>query len=206
MKRFALLLLLLPLLGACDKDESIVETWTIASEKGVADVWFGFGFIPADIVKKSPDSAWELFSGTIDGFHFEEGYECRVRVRIDPLANPAADGPGNRYTMERLISRTPARSVEKDDFSPSFEVLVASQRGVYYDFPCFWIKDLRCPDPRWEPLPVEIERFEYEPGFEYTLFVKASAEVSGETGRYGIRLTLLEELAKQEAKSEGVPE
>lgn len=206
MKRFVLLFLLIPLLGACDKEESVVQTWTVASEKGVAGVWFGFGFVPADIVKKSSDGGWELFTGTIDGFVFEEGYESRIRVRIDPIANPPADGPVNRYTMERLISRTPARSVDKDDFSPAFDVLVASQRGTYYDFDCYWIKDLRYPDPRWEPLPVEIDGFEYEPGFEYTLSVKATAEKSPETGKYGIRLTLLEEYAKEEVESEGLPE
>lgn len=206
MKRFALFILFLPLLWACDKNDPVVQTWTVASEKGVADVWFGFGFVPADIVKKSPDGAWELFAGTIEGFTFEEGYESRIRVRIDPIANPPADGPANRYTMERLISRIPTRSVEKEDFSPSFEVLLASRRGSYYDFPCYWIKDLRYPDPRWEPLPVDIDGFEFEPGFEYTLLVKVSAEKDAETGNYGIRLILLEELAKQEAHSEGLPE
>ena len=51
MKKLRFLLLLLPLvLGSCDDDESRVETWTVASEKGVAGIFMAFGHVPAYIV------------------------------------------------------------------------------------------------------------------------------------------------------------
>lgn len=205
MKRLFLLLLSALVLGACDKDESVVETWTVASEKGCTGVWSGFGFVPADIVKRSPGAEWQLFTGEIEGFTFEEGWECTLQVRIDPIPQPMADSPVNRYTMERLISRIPARSVEKEAFCPQFDLTVASQRGTYGGYPCYWIKDLRYSAPqRWEPLPLDIEGFDYTPGCEYTLRVRASAERE-EGGEYGIRITLVQELGRTETGSEGLP-
>ena len=52
MKQFCTLLLLLPLVfGSCDKDDDTrIETWTVASEKGVAGIFMGFGHVPAYIV------------------------------------------------------------------------------------------------------------------------------------------------------------
>lgn len=203
---FLPLVLLSLLFSACDKEVTKIETWTVASEKGVTGVGFGFGFVPANIIKKGSNPRWELSTAQIEGFVFEEGYECQLRVRIDPIANPPADGPIERYTMEQLISRMPAHSVDKEEFSPQFNLAVASQRGVYYDFPCYWIKDLRYSNPRWEPLPTGIAGFDYEPGYEYTLFLKAFAEKEEDADRYQVRLALIEELAKSERPSEGLPQ
>lgn len=203
---FLPLALLSLLLFACDKDESTIETWTVASEKGLTGVFYGFGFVPANIVKKGPNAPWEISTAQIDGFIFESGYECALRVRIDPIANPPADGPTKRYTMEHLISRTPAHSVDKEAFSPKFDLLLASQRGAYYNFPCYWIKDLRYSNPRWEPLPIEIDGFDYEPGYEYMLSVKASAEKEADGNNYEVKISLIEELSKSERASDGLPQ
>ena len=130
MKKLRFLLLLLPLvLGSCDDDESRVETWTVASEKGVAGIFMGFGHVPAYIVKTAPDAEWRTFSGSIANFTFEKGYQTEMLVRIDPIPNPPADGPERRYTMERLISRTRMQpAIDPLQFSPEFEVTIASRR------------------------------------------------------------------------------
>lgn len=203
---FLPLVLLSLLLSACDKEVTKIETWTVASEKGVTGVAFGFGFVPASIIKKGPNDPWGLSTAQIEGFVFEEGYEYQLRVRIDPIANPPADGHSERYTMEQLISRIPAHSVNEEEFSPQFNLTVASQRGLYYDFPCYWIKDLRYTNPRWEPLPTDIAGFDYQPGYEYTLFLKAFAEKEEGLDRYQVRLSLIEELSKSERPSEGLPQ
>lgn len=206
--RKLLLLLLMPFaLGACDKDKSEYQTWTIASEKGATGVWTGFGFVPANIIKEGPGEPWRASAAHIEGFTFEEGYQSTILVRVDPLPGELCDGPSNSYTMEKLISRTPVKSVNKDDFSPEIELLVASERGAYYEFPCYWVKDLRYSDPHWEPLPMEISGLTYEPGYEYRLRVKVSAEKDA-TNRsgYGIRFTQIEELGKTQTSSEGIPQ
>ena len=126
-----LLLLLLPFAaGACDNDDgSRTEIWTIAPEKGVAGVTQGFGYVPAYIVRKGENSTWEATAARIEGFTFERGVQTTLRVRIDPIANPPADAPDKRYTMEEQLSRTPAEMpVDPLTFSPECEVLVASER------------------------------------------------------------------------------
>lgn len=132
MKKLRFLLLLLPLaLGSCDDDESRVETWTVASEKGVAGIFMGFGHVPAYIVKTGPNAGWEISTAHIEGFTFEKGYQTEMLVRIDPIPDPPADGPGYRYTMEKPISRTPMQSdVDPLRFSPEFEVTIASRRAT----------------------------------------------------------------------------
>ena len=154
MKKLRFLLLLLPLvLGSCDDDESRVETWTVASEKGVAGIFMGFGHVPAYIVKTAPDAEWRTFSGSIANFTFEKGYQTEMLVRIDPIPNPPADGPERRYTMERLISRTRMQpAIDPLQFSPEFEVTIASRRADSPATSGYWIKDMRYTDPQWEPL------------------------------------------------------
>ncbi len=95
MKKCFVLLLLLPLgFGGCDDGhESRIETWTVASEKGVAGILMSFGHVPAYIVKTSPTAEWRTFSGSIENFTFEKGYQTEMLVRIDPIPNPPADGP-----------------------------------------------------------------------------------------------------------------
>lgn len=133
MKKCFVLLLLLPLgFGGCDDGhEPRTETWTVAPEKGVAGIVMSFGHVPAYIVKTAPDAEWRTFSGSIANFTFEKGYQTEMLVRIDPIPNPPADGPGYRYTMEKPISRTPMQSdVDPLQFSPELEVTIASRRAT----------------------------------------------------------------------------
>lgn len=74
MKRLLLFLLLPLVLGACDNDdESRTEIWTIAPEKGVAGIGMKFGHVPAYIIRKDGNTAWETTAARIEGFTFERG-------------------------------------------------------------------------------------------------------------------------------------
>ena len=102
MKKW-LLLLMMPLIsGGCDKDDaSRTEIWTIASEKGVAGITMGFGYVPAYIVQKGTNASWEIVPGPIEGFSFEEGWQTTLRVRIDRIAN---DSWTVKYRLRELLS------------------------------------------------------------------------------------------------------
>ena len=208
MKQFCTLLLLLPLVfGCCDKDnDTRIETWTVASEKGVAGIFMGFGHVPAYILKTGPNAGWEISTAHIEGFTFEKGYQTEMLVRIEPIPNPPADGPGYRYTMEKPISRTPIQSdVDPLRFSPEFEVTIASERGDNR-MTAYWFKDMRYPDPRWEPFPWEIEGFDFKPGFEARIRIRPVAEYDEEKGDYEVKYHQTELISSEEKASEGLPE
>ena len=207
--KFCTLLLLLPLVfGSCDKDyDTRIETWTVASEKGVAGIFMGFGHVPAYILKTGPNAGWEISTAHIEGFTFEKGYQTEMLVRIEPIPNPPADGPGYRYTMERPISRTPMQSnVDPLQFSPEFEVTIASRRADSPATSGYWIKDMRCPDPRWEPFPWEIEGFDFKPGFEARIRIRPVAEYDEEKNDYEVKYHQTEPISSEEKASEGLPE
>ena len=209
MKQFCTLLLLLPLVfSSCDKDDDTrIETWTVASEKGVAGIFMGFGHVPAYILKTGPNAGWEISTAHIEGFTFEKGYQTEMLVRIEPIPNPPADGPGYRYTMEKPISRTPMQSdVDPLQFSPEFEVTIASRRAASPATSGYWIKDMRYPDPRWEPFPWEIEGFDFKPGFEARIRIRPVAEYDEEKSDYEVKYHQTELISSEEQASEGLPE
>ncbi len=208
MKKCFVLLLLLPLgFGGCDDGhEPRTETWTVAPEKGVAGIVMSFGHVPAYIVKTAPDAEWRTFSGSIANFTFEKGYQTEMLVRIDPIPNPPADGPGYRYTMEKPISRTPMQSdVDPLQFSPELEVTIASRRADDR-MAAYWFKDKRYTDPQWEPFPWEIEGFDFEPGFEARLLIRPVAEYDDAKGDYEVKYRLTKLISSEEKVSEGIPD
>ncbi len=213
MKRLLLFLLLPFMLGSCDHDdESRTEIWTIAPEKGVAGVTMGFGHVPAYIVRKNGNTAWETTAARIEGFAFERGIQTTLRVRIEPIANPPADAPDKRYTMEEQLSRTAAEMpVDPLTLSPECEVLVASERPAG-EVSAYWIRDLRYDTPQWEAFPCEIEGFDFTPGHEYRLRIQPVAEYDEEaTGltdddSWTVKYYVRELLSDEVKESEELPE
>ena len=185
MKKLLTLLLLPLLFGGCelgDEDESHTEIWTVASEKGVAGIAMDFGHTPAYIVKKGSAAAWEIFSGSVVGFTFEKGYES-------------------------TISRTQMQSaVDPLQFSPEFDVTIASRRADSPATSGYWFKDMRYPDPRWEPFPWEIEGFGFKPGFEARIRIRPVAEYDDTKGDYEVKYYQTELISSEEKASEDIPE
>lgn len=207
MKKLRFLLLLLPFaLGSCDDDESRVETWTVASEKGVAGIFMGFGHVPAYIVKTSPNAGWKISTAHIEGFTFEKGYQTEMLVRIDPIPDPPADGPGYRYTMEKPLSRTPMQSdVDPLRFSPEFEVTIASRRADDR-MAAYWFKDMRYTDPQWEPVPVGDRGLRFRTGLRGRIRIQPVAEYDDAKGDYEVKYRLTKLISSEEKVSEGIPD
>lgn len=213
MKRWLLLLMTPFVLGACDdNDASRTEIWTIAPEKGVAGITMGFGYTPACIVRKGSNPTWGIVSGPIEGFTFERGWQTTLRVRIDPIANPPADGRSERYTMEKLLSRTAAAmEIDPLTFSPELEIRVAS-RQTDAQIAAYWIQDLRYDAPQWEVFPWEIVGFDFTPGHEYRLRIQPVAVYDEsksdlrDNDSWTVKYRMRELLSDEEKESEGLPE
>lgn len=56
-------------------------------------------------VKDSEDGEWQFMYTNIEGFHYEEGYEYKIEVRRETVANPPADGSSIRYILVKEISK-----------------------------------------------------------------------------------------------------
>ena len=112
-----------------------------------------------------------------------------------------------RYTMEKPISRTPMQSdVDPLQFSPEFEVTIASRRADSPATSGYWIKDMRYTDPQWEPFPWEIEGFDFEPGFEARLLIRPVAEYDDAKGGYEVKYYQTKLISSEEKVSEGIPD
>lgn len=213
MKRWLLLLMTPFVLGACDDDDaSRIETWTVAPEKGVAGITTGFGYVPAYIVRKGVNPTWEVVTGPIEGFTFEKGWQSTLRVRIDRIANPPADGHSERCTMEKQLSRTEAAmEIDPLTFSPELEIRVASRRADAQTVG-YWIQDLRYDMPQWQAFPWEIEGFDFKPGHEYRLRIQPVAvydEAKGgltDNDSWTVKYRMRELLSDEVKESEGLPE
>jgi uncharacterized lipoprotein YbaY len=63
-------------------------------------------------VKTNPEDEYTLFYGSIDGFEFAERVEYEIIVRIEPVANPPADGSAYTYTLVEVVDETPSMVAE----------------------------------------------------------------------------------------------
>ena len=55
------------------------------------------------IVKQPGETAWKLFYGQIEGFTFRPGVISLLRVRVERVATPQADGSNVRYRLVRVL-------------------------------------------------------------------------------------------------------
>lgn len=204
MKRVAALLLLLPLVFcSCEKDEQRIEIWIIASERGVARGLTEFQ--PAYIIKKEGSASWRTFSGEIEGFTFEQGYESTLTVLIEPLSTPPMDGPSQRCTLQEVLSRLPIQSLEIDEYSPKLDMTVASHTGIFFGKPCYWIKPASGDQASWHPFLHEIHGLEHLAGYEYTLRIRVSTQYDELEMRPRVSYEQIEELSREQKTSEDMP-
>jgi Domain of unknown function (DUF4377) len=56
-------------------------------------------------VKRGGAGDWQLFYDPIEGFSFEEGYRYELKVRVEPVAKPAADASSLRYVLVEVVKK-----------------------------------------------------------------------------------------------------
>ena len=54
-------------------------------------------------VKQNPDSSWDWLYQGIEGFDFQEGIEYKIRVIVEEVQNPPADGSSLRYILHEIL-------------------------------------------------------------------------------------------------------
>lgn len=48
---------------------------------------------------------WQLFYNNIEGFTYQEGFIYTLKVKIEKVANPPADGSSLKYTLLEVVSK-----------------------------------------------------------------------------------------------------
>lgn len=56
-------------------------------------------------VRSDNEANFQLFYNHIEGFDFEPGYNYTLRVKIEEVASPPADGSSQRYTLLEVVSK-----------------------------------------------------------------------------------------------------
>ena len=56
------------------------------------------------LTRENPDTEWEMFYETIDGFEYQEGTQYVIEVTVTKVDNPPADASSLRYTLVRVHS------------------------------------------------------------------------------------------------------
>jgi heat shock protein HslJ len=56
-------------------------------------------------IKLPQDEKWTLFYGVIENFQYIAGYTYVVRVAVDTVKNPPADGSSKKYRLKKILSR-----------------------------------------------------------------------------------------------------
>ena len=67
----------------------------------------GVGVMECLRVKEEGDANWQLFYNHIDGFAYKEGFEYTLRVKVEAVDAPPADGSSLRYTLLEVVEKTP---------------------------------------------------------------------------------------------------
>ncbi len=78
----------------------------------------GVGPMQCMQVKEDPNGEYQNFFNAIEGFTFEPGYTYELRVNVETIANPPADGSSLRYTLVEVVSQTPVDAGEAGEANP----------------------------------------------------------------------------------------
>jgi len=55
------------------------------------------------LVREDPNSDWEMFYDSIEGFEYQEGTQYKISVTITNIENPPADASSLKYTLVEIL-------------------------------------------------------------------------------------------------------
>ena len=101
------MLALLFLLAACGEPTSQDKPGQLLYVAPYGTACIGVGAMECLRVKEEGDANWQLFYNHIEGFAYEEGFQYTLRVKVEEVASPPADGSSLRYTLLEVVEKKP---------------------------------------------------------------------------------------------------
>ncbi|WP_417214308.1 DUF4377 domain-containing protein [Alcanivorax sp.] len=101
------MLALLFLLAACGEPTPQEKPGQLLYVAPYGTACIGVGAMECLRVKEEGDANWQLFYNHIEGFAYEEGFQYTLRVKVEEVASPPADGSSLRYTLLEVVEKKP---------------------------------------------------------------------------------------------------
>ncbi|PHR64625.1 MAG: DUF4377 domain-containing protein [Alcanivorax sp.] len=101
------MLALLFLLAACGEPTPQDKPGQLLYVAPYGTACIGVGAMECLRVKEEGDANWQLFYNHIEGFAYEEGFQYTLRVKVEEVASPPADGSSLRYTLLEVVEKKP---------------------------------------------------------------------------------------------------
>ncbi len=99
------MLALLFLLAACGEPTPQDKPGQLLYVAPYGTACIGVGAMECLRVKEEGEANWQLFYNHIEGFAYEEGFQYTLRVKVEEVASPPADGSSLRYTLLEVVEK-----------------------------------------------------------------------------------------------------
>jgi heat shock protein HslJ len=147
------------------------------------------------LVKENPGDEYTLFYDQIEGFEFEEGFEYKLIVKEEQVADPPAGGSSLKWSLVRVESKEPVPiagdAVEKTIYvGPELVDCtgVAPQK-------CMLVKEN--PEDDYTLFYDQIEGINYEEGYEYKIIIREEQVENPPEDASSIKWTLVSVESKE---------
>lgn len=98
MKSFFIILILSFSVNSCEETKNIYVADHLTDCVGVAPQ-------KCMLIKENVSDDWTYFYGNIKGFEYETGFEYLLKVKIETIKNPPADGSSLKYTLIEVLEK-----------------------------------------------------------------------------------------------------
>jgi len=147
------------------------------------------------LVKENPGDDYTLFYSQIEGFEFEEGYEYKLVVKEEQVADPPPGGSSLKWSLVWAESKEPVPiagdAVEKTIYvGPELVDCTGAAPQK-----CMLVKEN--PEDDYTLFYDQIEGFNYEEGYEYELVIKEEQVEDPPADASSIKWTLVSIESKQ---------
>jgi len=178
-----------------DDDDERVFNVIISSVQKVYNTDFGFS---PYFGKQAEDDAWKPFDN-IEGFEHEEGYEYILKLKQAKHPDrDMADAPVYKYTLLEVLSKVKKES--ENIPIQGIHMIIASERPKNTASPSYYVSYM---GGDWKILEQEIEDFEYEEGYEYSIYAGLTFLGHYTTPKYSY--SVIETYSKEKKESIALP-